>query len=131
MKGHCKNLSNYLKSASIWVAVEAFLASATTITVLPAKVIAKPKEEKTVRIWLEPFTELRAPMLFHMRRNPFASLLKGDVMSARAEGERSMLEIVMATHVGMTTEEFEQIVKEWTATVKHPVTKRLYTEMAK
>ncbi len=29
------------------------------------------KEEKTVRIWLEPFTELRAPMLFNLRRDPF------------------------------------------------------------
>ena len=35
----------------------------------------------------------------------------------------------MATHAGMTTEEFEQIVKDWIATAKHPVTKRPYTEM--
>ncbi len=43
---------------------------------------------------------------------PFASLLKGDVKGALAGGERSMLEIVMATHAGMTTEEFGQIVKD-------------------
>ncbi|OQZ00891.1 MAG: haloacid dehalogenase [Candidatus Brocadia sp. UTAMX2] len=60
---------------------------------------------------------------------PFASLLKGDVKGALAGGERSMLEIVMATHAGMTAEEFEQIVKDWVATAKHPVTKRPYTEM--
>ena len=35
----------------------------------------------------------------------------------------------MATHAGMTTDEFEQIVKDWIATAKHPVTKRPYTEM--
>ena len=35
----------------------------------------------------------------------------------------------MATHAGMTTEEFEQIVKDWIATAKHPKTKRPYTEM--
>ena len=40
-----------------------------------------------------------------------------------------MLEIVMATHAGMTTEEFEQIVKDWLATAKHPKTRRPYTEM--
>ena len=40
-----------------------------------------------------------------------------------------MLEIVMATHAGMTTDEFEKIVKDWIATAKHPMTKRLYTEM--
>jgi hypothetical protein len=60
---------------------------------------------------------------------PFASLLKGDVKGALAGGERSMLEIVMATHAGMTAEEFEQIVKDWVATAKHPVTRRPYTEM--
>jgi phosphoglycolate phosphatase-like HAD superfamily hydrolase len=60
---------------------------------------------------------------------PFASLLKGDVKSALAGGEKSILEIVMATHAGMTTTEFEAIVKEWIATARHPVTKRPYAEM--
>ena len=61
-------------------------------------------------------------------KEPFASLLKGDVKAALAGGERAMLEIVMATHAGMTTEEFEQIVKDWIATAKHPKFKRPYTE---
>ena len=39
-------------------------------------------------------------------KEPFPSLLKGDVKSALAGGERSILEIAMATHTGMTTEEF-------------------------
>ena len=46
-----------------------------------------------------------------------------------AGGEHAILEIVMATHAGMTTAEFEQIVKDWIATAKHPTTKRPYTEM--
>ena len=62
-------------------------------------------------------------------KEPFASLLKGDVKGALAGGERAMLDIIMATHAGMTTEEFETIVQEWIATAKHPVTKRPYTEM--
>ena len=62
-------------------------------------------------------------------KEPFASLLKGDVKTALAGGEHAILEIVMATHAGMTTEEFEQIVKDWVATAKHPTTKRHYTEM--
>lgn len=62
-------------------------------------------------------------------QEPFASLLKGDVKAALAGGERAMLEIVVATHTGMTTEEFEAIVKDWIATAKHPTTKRSYTEM--
>ena len=59
---------------------------------------------------------------------PFASLLKGNVKGALAGGEHAMLEIVGATHAGMTTEEFEQTVKEWIATAKHPILKRPYTE---
>ena len=62
-------------------------------------------------------------------KEPFASLLKGDVKGALAGGEHAMLEIVMATHAGMTTEEFERIVNDWIATAKHPTTGRLYTEM--
>jgi hypothetical protein len=59
---------------------------------------------------------------------PFASLLKGDVKAALAGGERSLLEIIEATHTGMTTEEFDKTVKDWIATAKNPATKRLYTE---
>jgi hypothetical protein len=62
-------------------------------------------------------------------KEPFASLLKGDLKGALAGGEKSMAEIVMATHAGMTTDEFQQIVNEWAATARHPKTKRLYTEM--
>ncbi len=62
-------------------------------------------------------------------KEPFASLLKGDVKAALAGGEKSILEIVMATHAGMTTTEFEKIVKAWIATAKHPKTGRRYTEM--
>ena len=62
-------------------------------------------------------------------KEPFASLLKGDLKTALAGGDRALLEIVMATHTGMTTVEFEQIVKNWIATAKHPKTGKLYTEM--
>jgi phosphoglycolate phosphatase-like HAD superfamily hydrolase len=62
-------------------------------------------------------------------KEPFASLLKGDVKGALAGGEHAIVEIVMATHAGMTTTEFEKIVKDWIAKAKHPQKKRLYTEM--
>ena len=62
-------------------------------------------------------------------KEPFASLLKGDLKTAGAGGDRALLEIVMATHAGMTTVEFEKIVKDWIATTKHPKTGKLYTEM--
>jgi hypothetical protein len=62
-------------------------------------------------------------------KEPFASLLKGDVKTALAGGEHALIELIMATHTGMTTVEFEQIVKNWIATAKHPKTGKLYTEM--
>jgi haloacid dehalogenase-like hydrolase len=60
---------------------------------------------------------------------PFASLLKGDVSKALAGGEKAIAEIVMVTHAGMTTAEFEKIVKDWIATARHPKTGKLLTEM--
>ena len=62
-------------------------------------------------------------------KEPFASLLKGDAKAALAGGEPAIMQILAATHSGMTTEEFEQIVRDWIATARHPTTKRLYTEM--
>lgn len=55
-------------------------------------------------------------------KEPFASLLKGDVKGALAGGEPAIGQIVMTTHTGMTTEEFDRIVREWVASAKHPVT---------
>jgi len=61
-------------------------------------------------------------------KEPFASLLKGDVRGALAGGERAIGEIVMATHAGMTTAEFEKLVKDWLATAKHPIYQKPYTD---
>jgi uncharacterized protein YkwD len=63
------------------------------------------------------------------QQEPFASLLKGDLKAALAGGEKAIAEIVMATHAGMTTEEFEQIVEDWLSTAQHPRFKRPYTEL--
>jgi len=62
-------------------------------------------------------------------KEPFASLLRGDVKSVLAGGEPAIAEIVIATHTGMTAEEFTQIVNDWIASARHPVTGRPYTEM--
>jgi phosphoserine phosphatase len=60
---------------------------------------------------------------------PFASVLKGDLKAALAGGEHALVELVMATHAGTTTEEFEAIVRDWIVTARHPKTRRLFTEM--
>jgi hypothetical protein len=60
---------------------------------------------------------------------PFASILKGDLKTALKGGEKAILDIVIATHAGMSTKEFEEIVTRWIATAKHPTTKLPYTKM--
>ncbi len=61
-------------------------------------------------------------------KEPFASLLQGNWNAALAGGDQALLEVVMATHAGMTTVEFEQIVKDWFAAAQHPTYKRPFTE---
>ncbi len=62
-------------------------------------------------------------------KEPFASLLKGDLKTALAGGDHALLELVMATHTGMTTVEFEQIVKDWIATATNPQTGKRFVDM--
>jgi phosphoglycolate phosphatase-like HAD superfamily hydrolase len=61
-------------------------------------------------------------------KEPFASLLKGDMKSVAAAGEKGLLEMLAATHTGMTTDEFNKTVSDWIATARHPSTGKLYTE---
>jgi phosphoserine phosphatase len=62
-------------------------------------------------------------------QEPFASLLKGDIKAALAGGEHAVMEIVGASHAGISTDEFQKAAKDWFATAKHPATERPYTRM--
>jgi len=59
----------------------------------------------------------------------FKAVLEGDLKTAMSVGEDALLELVMASHAGNTTEEFSQTVNDWLATAKHPKTGRPYTDM--
>ena len=61
---------------------------------------------------------------------PFKAALEGDMKTLAESGEHGMAELVMATHAGMTTEEFQKIVIDWFATARHPRFKRPYTELS-
>jgi hypothetical protein len=63
------------------------------------------------------------------KQEPFASVLKGDLKTALAGGERAATQLVMAAHAGTTTEEFERIVRDWIDFARHPKTGRPLTEM--
>jgi phosphoglycolate phosphatase-like HAD superfamily hydrolase len=62
-------------------------------------------------------------------QEPFKSILAGDVRAALAGGEKAVVELLAATHAGMTTGEFEATVRQWITTAKHPTTGRLYVQM--
>lgn len=61
-------------------------------------------------------------------QEPFAAVLKGDLKTVVAMGEKGLVELIAATHAGMTDREFDHIVKDWIATARHPRFDRPYTE---
>ena len=63
-------------------------------------------------------------------KEPFASIEKGDMTAALRGGEKSLAEVVAATHSGVTTEEFEIAVADWLAMARHPKTNQPFTKMA-
>jgi phosphoglycolate phosphatase-like HAD superfamily hydrolase len=62
-------------------------------------------------------------------KQPFKALLEGDTKAFAAGGEEALLELVAVSHTGMTTEEFDGIVKNWLATAEHQRFKRPYNEL--
>lgn len=62
-------------------------------------------------------------------REPFASVLRGDLAAVAKSGERGIAELVLATHAGTTTDEFASVVERWLATARHPTLGRPYTEL--
>jgi len=62
-------------------------------------------------------------------KQPFKGVLEGDMKAVGASGMKGLMEIVMATHSGMTAAEFEKTVSNWLATTKQRKFNRLYTEL--
>ena len=62
-------------------------------------------------------------------KEPFKSVLAGDMNAIATMGEKGMVEIVAATHSGMTTVDFNKTVSDWLETAKHPRFKVLYTDL--
>jgi len=59
---------------------------------------------------------------------PFAAVLHHDTKALAASGGEGMMKLFVATHTGMTTDQFERIAADWLATAQHPKFHRLYTE---
>ena len=62
-------------------------------------------------------------------KQPFKAALEGDLQAVAAGGEHALLELITATHAGMTTDAFAHLVTDWLATAKHPRFARPYTDL--
>jgi hypothetical protein len=62
-------------------------------------------------------------------KQPFKAALEGDMKTLAESGERGLMELVMVTHAGMTSNEFAKIVADWLATARHPRFNRPYTKL--
>jgi hypothetical protein len=62
-------------------------------------------------------------------KQPFKAALEGDMKTLAGSGEHGMVELLLAAHADMTSEEFSKIVTDWLATARHPRFKRPYTEL--
>jgi phosphoglycolate phosphatase-like HAD superfamily hydrolase len=62
-------------------------------------------------------------------KQPFKALLEGDKKTFAAAGKDGLLQVIAATHAGMTVEDFTKTVTAWTETARHPRFNRPYTEL--
>ncbi len=62
-------------------------------------------------------------------KQPFKAVLEGDMETLAKSGHAGIAELIMASHAGMSPEEFQKIVSEWLATAEHPRFKRKYTDL--
>ena len=61
------------------------------------------------------------------KRQPFRGALEGDMAGVMSAGQKGLIELVMATHAGMSTQDFARIVSDWIGTARHPKFQRPYT----
>ena len=62
-------------------------------------------------------------------QQPFKAVLEGDIEGFLAGGLKAILDVLVATHGGNTSDEFEQIVLDWISSARHPRTGRPYIKM--
>ncbi len=60
---------------------------------------------------------------------PFSAVLQGDQRAVMASGQEGLVRILLATHTGMTTDEFAKAAADWIGTARHPRFNRPYTDL--
>src|SRR5262245_5800546 len=120
-------------------AVDRLTRRASTQFVPPTERIAVFDNDGT--LWPEQPTYVQAAFLFDRikqlapehpewrDREPYLSALSGNMHAVAAAGEHALFELAMATHAGMTSDEFETIVKNWIGSARHPRFERPYVDV--
>ena len=62
-------------------------------------------------------------------QQPFKALLEGDVRTALAGGKEQLEQVLIATHAGMTVDEFHALAADWVVSARHPRYGRPYREV--
>jgi phosphoserine phosphatase len=62
-------------------------------------------------------------------KQPFKAVLDNDINALAKSGKKGLLELIMATHAGMSTADFEKIATDWIRTARHPKFKKPYTDL--
>jgi phosphoserine phosphatase len=62
-------------------------------------------------------------------QQPFKAALEGDMTTLGEAGIEGLIQLLMATHAGMTSEEFERIASDWIVQARHPKFQRPYTDL--
>lgn len=63
------------------------------------------------------------------QKQPFKAVLHNDIPALAKAGEKGLVELVLATHAGMSTAEFEKIASDWIKAARHPRFDRPYTDL--
>lgn len=63
------------------------------------------------------------------KKQPFKAVLENDFKTLAKSGEKGLLQLIMATHAGLTSDQFTKIASDWIATARHPKTGKPYTAM--
>lgn len=57
------------------------------------------------------------------------ALLANDLKALAALGQKPVLELIVAANSGMTVAEYDQLIRDWLGTARHPKFKRPYTDL--
>jgi phosphoglycolate phosphatase-like HAD superfamily hydrolase len=70
-----------------------------------------------------------APHHPEWQKNPAYRALLANDTAALAKNQKALLQLLAVANSGMTTDEYDQSIRDWLATAKHPKLQRPYTQL--